>query len=162
MPAERYFQPIVPTKDSWQALLGDYDGSTRRFETLFRHLRNGGPAPTGASLVRHPIAQHERDNLHFLRADLDDLVTAPARAIRCFNMLMYFDRAFRARASRTATSPTCRRTCRPPRCGPARRTFQAGWTRNSPPGPAGQAPGLALPMTAVLLSQGSSGLGHPI
>ena len=94
----QYFQPTMPTKESWAALLGDYEGSKRRLEALFQHLRGGGTAPAGASLVHHPIAQYERGNLHFVRADLDELSTEPATAIRCFNMLMYFDAGFRARA----------------------------------------------------------------
>jgi hypothetical protein len=94
----QYFQPTAPTKENWGALLGDYDGNQRRLEALFQHLRDGGTASAGASLARHPIAQFERDNLHFVRADLDVLSTAPATVIRCFNMLMYFDAEFRARA----------------------------------------------------------------
>ena len=94
----QYFQPTMPTKENWGALLGDYEGSQRRLEALFQHLRGGGTAPVGASLVHHPIAQYERGNLHFVRADLDDLSTEPATVIRCFNMLMYFDAEFRAGA----------------------------------------------------------------
>ena len=94
----QYFQPTLPTRENWAALLGDYDGSQRRLEALFRHLHGGGTAPAGASLVRHPVTQYERDNLHFVRADLDALSTTPATVIRCFNMLMYFDAEFRARA----------------------------------------------------------------
>jgi len=94
----QYFQPHVPTKENWQALLGDYDGSRRRLETLFGHLRDGGAAPEGASLVHNPITAYERERLHFVRADLQDLEVAPANVVRCFNMLMYFDPAFRGRA----------------------------------------------------------------
>jgi len=96
--AVQYFQPSVPTKENWQALLGDYEGSRRRLETLFRRLREGGTAPEGASLLHNPITQYEREHLHFIRADLDDLSVAPANVVRCFNMLMYFDPDFRARA----------------------------------------------------------------
>jgi SAM-dependent methyltransferase len=99
----QYFQPIAPTKESWEALLGDYDGSKRRLEGLFARLRAGRPAPAGASLVQHPVTEYERDNLRFVRADLDVLSTEPADAVRCFNMLMYFDAPFRARAVRHFT-----------------------------------------------------------
>ena len=34
-----YFQPLVPTTDSWEALLGDAAASTRRFETTLASLR---------------------------------------------------------------------------------------------------------------------------
>ena len=94
----QYFQPTLPTQENWGALLGDYDGSQRRLEALFQHLRGGGTPPAGASLVHQPITQYERDNLHFVRADFDVLSTAPATVIRCFNMLMYFDAGFRASA----------------------------------------------------------------
>jgi len=93
----QYFQPIEPTKESWEALLVDYDGSKRRLEELFRQLR-AGRAVSGASLRQHPVTWYERDNLTFVRADLDALSIEPADVVRCFNMLMYFDAAFRARA----------------------------------------------------------------
>jgi hypothetical protein len=53
-----------------EALLVDYDGSKRSLEELFRQLRAGG-AVSRASLRQHPVTWYERDNLTFVRADLD-------------------------------------------------------------------------------------------
>jgi SAM-dependent methyltransferase len=105
--AAQYFQPIAPTADSWVALLNDPDATRRRLETLLQDLlgvrarSTGDPhriAHGGATLVVTPAREYARDNLHFLRSDLEALAIPPADVVRCFNMLMYFDDAFRKRA----------------------------------------------------------------
>jgi len=102
-----YFQPLIPTPESWEALLGDAESSARRFEALLRRLiqqRGGGAdAPLnvshdGCTLSVHPVHDYESPNLRFIRSDLESLVTEPADVVRCFNMLMYFDGQFRERA----------------------------------------------------------------
>jgi hypothetical protein len=102
-----YFQPLIPTTDSWEALLGDAESSARRFEALLAELlghRDDGADPPlnvehdGGRLSVRPVHDYELPNLHFLRSDLESLVTAPADVVRCFNMLMYFDEPFRQRA----------------------------------------------------------------
>lgn len=110
--AAQYFQPIAPTPESWVALLNDPDASRRRLEALLQELldvhsnlpADGRPphrmAHHGATLVIMPAHEYTRDNLHFLRSDLDVLTIEPADVVRCFNMLMYFDDAFRERAVR--------------------------------------------------------------
>ena len=110
--AAQYFQPIAPTPESWVALLNDPDASRRRLEALLQELldvqRNlpadGRPphrmAHHGATLVITPAREYTRANLHFLRSDLDALAIEPANVVRCFNMLMYFDDAFREHALR--------------------------------------------------------------
>ncbi|HET7217549.1 MAG TPA: CheR family methyltransferase [Vicinamibacterales bacterium] len=99
-----YFQPLIPTTDSWEALLGDAESSARRFEALLAELlRQRGDAADaplnvehdGCSLSVHPVHDYEWPNLRFLRSDLESLVTEPADIVRCFNMLMYFDEQFR-------------------------------------------------------------------
>ena len=106
----QYFQPIAPTADSWRALLDDTDRSRRRLEALLQQLRAvrrsretaGGAAARvehdGATLVVHPVDQYSSQRLRFVRSDLDDVEAEPADVVRCFNMLMYFDDAFRERA----------------------------------------------------------------
>ncbi len=108
--AAQYFQPITPTAESWLALLDDPASSRRRLERLLQHLldvrgaRGTPPVPGerieqgGASLVVHPVSQYERPHLRFVRSDLDAVELEPANVVRCFNMLMYFDDAFRDRA----------------------------------------------------------------
>jgi len=99
-----YFQPLVPTTDSWEALLSDAESSAKRFEALLAELlRQRGHAADGPSNVEldgcrlsvHPVHDYEWPNLRFVRSDLESLVTEPADVVRCFNMLMYFDEQFR-------------------------------------------------------------------
>jgi hypothetical protein len=107
--AAQYFQPIVPTAESWVALLDDADATKGRLEALLRDLlgvraQMGTDTPPdriehgGATLVVTPAHEYARHNLRFLRSDLDALTNEPADVVRCFNMLMYFDDAFRERA----------------------------------------------------------------
>ena len=99
-----YFQPLIPTKDNWEGLLGDAESSARRFESLLAELLrqrgHGADAPlnvehNGCTLSVHPVHDYEWPNLRFVRSDLESLVTEPADVVRCFNMLMYFDEQFR-------------------------------------------------------------------
>jgi len=109
--AAQYFQPIAPTPESWVALLDDSDASRRRLEALLQDLlearrrTESGPPPdrvthAGATLVIRPAQEYSRENLRFVRSDLDALAIEPADVVRCFNMLMYFDDGFRERALR--------------------------------------------------------------
>jgi hypothetical protein len=93
----QYFQPLVPTADSWNALLEDWAGSKARFERLLHALRHEDAA-TGhahAALTVDPALAYERPGLRFVRSDLADFSGEPAHVVRCFNMLLYFDAAFR-------------------------------------------------------------------
>jgi hypothetical protein len=103
----QYFQPIAPTAESWLALLNDPDASRHRLEALLQELlaarqsRDGSAARmehNGATLVIHPVGQYATEDLRFVRSDLDGVDVEPADVVRCFNMLMYFDDAFRERA----------------------------------------------------------------
>jgi SAM-dependent methyltransferase len=102
-----YFQPLLPTTESWEALLGDAESSARRFEALLAELlRRRGDATgaplnvdyDGCTLSVNPVHDYASPNLRFVRSDLESLVTDPADVVRCFNMLMYFDEQFRRRA----------------------------------------------------------------
>jgi hypothetical protein len=102
-----YFQPLIPTKDSWEALLGDAETSAGEFEALLAGLlrRRGGGADAplnvehdGCTLSIHPVHDYASPNLRFIRSDLESLATEPADVVRCFNMLMYFDGSFRQAA----------------------------------------------------------------
>jgi hypothetical protein len=102
-----YFQPLIPTTDGWETLLGNAESSARRFEALLVELLgrrgNGSDAPLnvehdGCTLSIHPVHDYEGRNLRFIRSDLETLVTEAADVVRCFNMLMYFDEPFRQRA----------------------------------------------------------------
>lgn len=101
-----YFQPTVPGGEQWTALLTDWEGSRRRFERLLQDLleerrRRGDPARIehdGATLDVDPARAYEHDRLRFVRSDLSDARLPPAGVVRCFNMLLYFDRTFRTQA----------------------------------------------------------------
>jgi hypothetical protein len=63
-----YFQPLIPSKDSWEALLGDAESSARRFDALLaellRHRGQGADAPLnvehdGCRLSVHPVHDYE-------------------------------------------------------------------------------------------------------
>ena len=105
--AALYFQPLIPTNDAWEALLGDAESSARRFEALLADLMrlrgSGADAPlnvdhNGCTLSVHPVHDYESANLRFIRSDLESVATERADVVRCFNMLMYFDEQFRERA----------------------------------------------------------------
>jgi SAM-dependent methyltransferase len=101
-----YFQPHVPSVENWAALLKDWDGTRRQFEALLQELlsertRLGGAGRVelrGASLQVDPSRAYERPALRFVGADLADADVPPADVVRCCNMLLYFDDAFRARS----------------------------------------------------------------
>jgi len=101
-----YFQPLVPSPESWTALLGDWEASRQRFERLLQSLlaeraRLGGPDRVerdGATLEVQPVQAYARDGLRFVAADLADAKLPRAGVVRCCNMLLYFNRAFRSTA----------------------------------------------------------------
>ncbi len=94
----QYFQPLVPTAESWNALLEDWNGSKERFERLLHALRHEDDRSghhEHAALTVDPALAYERPGLRFVRADLAEFTGEPAHVVRCFNMLLYFDAAFR-------------------------------------------------------------------
>ncbi len=101
-----YFQPLLPSPENWTTLLGDWEASRQRFERLLQTLlaeraRLGGPDRVerdGATLEVQPVRAYAHDSLRFVAADLADAKLPPAGVVRCCNMLMYFDRAFRSAA----------------------------------------------------------------
>ena len=100
----RYFQPGAPDPLRYEALLRDRAATRERFTALFHRLSRqssdpGAPRPDGPRLVREPLRLYERENLTFLEAGLGDAaITGAFDVIRCMNVLLYFDRAFRRRA----------------------------------------------------------------
>jgi hypothetical protein len=96
----QYFQPLMPTADAWATLLDDWTGSKTRFEALLHALRNEGShgSHPHAALTVDPALAYERPGLRFVRSDLATFTSEPAHVVRCFNMLLYFDAAFRRAA----------------------------------------------------------------
>jgi hypothetical protein len=113
----RYFQPGAGNRTSFQNLYGEKEATQQRFADLFARLREKLPAHhgdahieiehEGARLVANPIRSYERSNLRLIETALgEDAPTADI--IRVFNVLFYFDSAFRDRAEEWAL-----RTLRP-------------------------------------------------
>jgi hypothetical protein len=113
----RYFHPASPNRATFAALYHDTSITFQRFRETFAAMREKLPAcdpgqcvsveHEGARLVQHPIRNYERKNLRLIQAELG-AETPPADVIRVFNVLFYFDAAFRSRAEEWAL-----RTLRP-------------------------------------------------
>ena len=107
----RYFQPDAKNPANFSLLYGDKTSTFQRFRATFTALREKLPASPngecvsiehdGARLVHHPIRTYERKNLKLMQAGLGE-ETPPANIIRVFNVLFYFDAAFRSRAEQWA------------------------------------------------------------
>jgi hypothetical protein len=107
----RYFQPNAKNPANFPSLYGDKTSTFQRFRAIFTALREKLPAShngecvsiehDGARLVHHPIRTYERKNLKLMQAGLGE-ETPPADIIRVFNVLFYFDAAFRSRAEQWA------------------------------------------------------------
>lgn len=100
-----YFQAGIPDAERYAALLQDAAATVARFTGLQRQLLASLPAgdaatlatveQDGARLVKYVIGEYERPNLTFRRGAIGDGDVGDLDVVRCFNVLMYFDRAFR-------------------------------------------------------------------
>lgn len=102
----RYFQPgivdpdPVATRAHFRCLLNQLlpllpQEDTDELHEVHRH---------GARLVRNPIRRYETDNLVLTQGEIGSFeLEGGADVIRCMNVLMYFDHAFRQRALQWAT-----------------------------------------------------------
>jgi SAM-dependent methyltransferase len=102
----KYFQPKMSSSADWRRILQDKDATKARFsrllEEMLRLTNDLGSALAsfdheGARLVQNPVLEYERHNLRFTKGDLADLDFHDIDFARCFNVLMYFDHAFRLR-----------------------------------------------------------------
>jgi hypothetical protein len=103
--AFQYFQALMNA--SGRALYADPRATRERFTALFEELapqltagdnsRSETVERNGSRLIRHHILDFERANLTFVRSDLADIDLPPARAIRCMNVLIYYEPAVRDR-----------------------------------------------------------------
>jgi hypothetical protein len=113
----RYFHPGSVNRASAASLYEDTSSTFQRFCEMFTALRAKLPVSDhdacvsveheGARLVQHPIKTYERPNLKLIQAGLGAEMPQ-ADIIRVFNVLFYFDAAFRSRAEEWAL-----RTLRP-------------------------------------------------
>jgi len=102
-----YFQPGALGVDRWEALYRDPGATRERFTAALETLRSRLPEDDGSrqaasmdgvELVRNPIAEFERAHLRFERRGFGSDGLAGFAAARCFNVLIYFDDAFRQQA----------------------------------------------------------------
>jgi hypothetical protein len=105
----RYFQPVRP--QDFLALFADRDATIRKFEEAFERLFSELPPDEGAlaaverdgmRLMRHPLKQYERSNLHFVQAGFGSQDVPRADVVRAFNVLLYYDADFRRMAEEWA------------------------------------------------------------
>jgi SAM-dependent methyltransferase len=111
----RYYQASATDPARWNKLHADPAATRARFTALLADLLpllpNDDPniaqvaELNGTRVVRHPLRQFEGDNLRFIHGGIGSVgVDGGADVIRCMNVLLYFDRAFRARALDWATT----------------------------------------------------------
>lgn len=104
----QYFQPQDGSAERWGELFADTDATRARFGALFERLLprlpDVGPDEEATvedgdlKLVKNPARHFERSNLSITRAAIGDFQPTDMDVVRIFNVLFYFDRAFRDRA----------------------------------------------------------------
>lgn len=102
-----YFQAGVLDAAVWDELHADPEATRDRFGSLLKSLlaemdtSDGESLASverdGARLVHNPVLQYEADNLSFTEQGIGNVDTTGFAMVRCFNVLVYFDRAFRQR-----------------------------------------------------------------
>jgi hypothetical protein len=100
-----YFQPGVLTASAWGALYRDPSQTRARFFAHLQRLRDEScnsrrVTRDGVELVREPIADYVGPNVSFTRQGIGAAGIEGFAAIRCLNVLYYFDDAFRQEALR--------------------------------------------------------------
>ena len=95
----QYFQAMA--NSSGRALYADPAAAKNRFIEMFRELspllksssdtKSETVEKDGNRLIHHHIRDFETDNLTLIKSDLAELKLPPVQAIRCMNVLIYFE-----------------------------------------------------------------------
>jgi hypothetical protein len=102
-----YFQAGAMDVRRWEALYADPAATRRRFSSYRDSLcellpedetGTGAVSREGVELVRNPVKTFERGNARFERLGVGSGGLSGFAAVRCFNVLYYFDAAFRREA----------------------------------------------------------------
>ena len=98
----RYFQASRP--EEFLPLYSDRDRTIQHFSQAFAQLLSSLPADDGTlstaerdgrRLVRNPLSAYERPNLKFVQGGFGSTGLPEAGVVRSFNVLIYYDAAFR-------------------------------------------------------------------
>ncbi len=94
-----YCQPSVPTVENWNELLADPEAASRRFAEIRDGFGAVGPGlhqtEDGRRLMVDPKRSFERPGLTFGLGGIGQIEVPPQDVVRCFNVMYYFDGAFR-------------------------------------------------------------------
>ncbi len=104
----RYFQPGTRDPARWDqmhrdraATMDQFTGLLNRLLPLLPHVGPGELSSVeldGTKLVKNPVRQFETSNLTFQEKGIGSVDLRDVAVVRCFNVLVYFDRTFRNRA----------------------------------------------------------------
>jgi hypothetical protein len=106
----RYFQAV--RAEDFFKLYADRNATVQQFADAFEALLPSLPPDDGTlasaqqdgmRLVRHPLKRYERQNLKFVQGGFGSADVPPADVVRAFNVLLYYDAAFRRKAEEWAT-----------------------------------------------------------
>jgi len=104
----RYFQPSGMDLSLWDELFRDPEATMARFGALLKRLLDLHPDGNSdqlrvieegpVKLIEHPLKSYERPNLSFIEGGIGKVDVRDLDAVRCFNVLMYFDSTYRKNA----------------------------------------------------------------
>jgi hypothetical protein len=106
-----YFQPESFSIDRWEAMFADPDATRLRYLGYLEQARPELPGDPDSYqkwqqgdivVEQNPIIKFETDNLKFVQQGIGSGFSDNFDAIRCFNVLIYFNREFREQALRWA------------------------------------------------------------
>ncbi len=106
----KYLQPGNVSNSQWTDVFRDLGATKQRFREMFLHLEKQLPGQEskgsfeefneeGQKIVRNPLRKYATNNLYFVQQGIgSDVFPKDLDMIRCMNVLMYFDPAFRKNA----------------------------------------------------------------